>query len=101
MSRTTFEAKYASSTKTYVFDFTSRLALGETVSSAVVSGTSYSAESGASISVGSPTVSSPRVSVSISGGTEGAVFLITCTATTSAGQILPMYAYLPVVPAGS
>ena len=51
MNRITWEAKYANSTKVYVFDFTSQLAIGETISSAVVSASSFSAARGAAITL--------------------------------------------------
>lgn len=101
MNRITFGVKYASATKTYTFDFTSDLAIGETISSAVLGSAIYSGNSGATVTLGSETVSGARVSVPISGGTEGAIFLIDCMAITSLGQVLMQTAYLPIIPEGA
>jgi len=100
MNRITWEAKYANSTKVYVFDFTSQLAIGETISSAVVSASSFSAASGAVVTLGTCSISGARVSVPVSAGTEGAVFLIRCEIETSLSQTLVQVAYLPVIPEG-
>ena len=101
MNRITWEAKYADSTKSYVFDFTSQLGIGETISTAVLSAASFSAASGATITLGTRVISGPRVSVPVSAGTEGAVFLVRCEITTSDGQTLVQVAYLPVIPEGA
>jgi len=101
MNRITWEAKYADSAKLYTFDFTSQLALGETISTAVASAASFSAAAGATVTLGTPAISGARVSVLVSAGTEGAIFLIACNITTSLSQTLVQGAYLPVIPEGA
>ena len=66
--------------------FASRLASGETVSSASV--TSRILSSGASASVGAySSLSSPVVTFKASGGTSGVDYVITVKATTSSGNV--------------
>lgn len=98
--RLIFDGKYLGETKTYVFDFTSQLAAGETVSTGVVTATVYSGtdSSPSSIVSGSATVATPRVSQAITAGTLGVTYFVICTATTSASQTLILGAYLTVIP---
>lgn len=81
----------------YTFDFTPELGTGETVSS--VSGVSQY-EDGATttdLTIGSPTLSSPNVQVLVGGGTVRKVYVLECTAVTSAGQTLIVQGAVAVI----
>lgn len=98
--RVPFEAKLLSETVSEVFDFTSRLAAGETISTAVTTATVYSGTdaSPSSIISGSATISGQKVTQLVTAGTLGVTYLLLCSITTSAGQALQLSGYLVVVP---
>lgn len=100
LSRTIFEGKLLGETQTYTFDFTSRLAPSETISTQVVTAVTYSGTdaSPSSIISGSASASGQKVTQKITAGTLGVTYLLTCTITTSAGQTLLLEAFLTVVP---
>lgn len=100
MSRVVFEGKLLGETVTETFPFLSRLAVGETISTAVVTATTYSGTdaSPSAIISGSATISGSNVTQKITAGTLGVTYLLLCTITTSAGQTLSMSAYLTVIP---
>ncbi len=95
-----FLPKLVGDTATLQFDFTSRLAVSETISTQVVTSTVYSGTdaSPSSMISGSASASGAIVSQNITAGTEGVVYYLTCTITTSAGQTLVMTGLLAVVP---
>lgn len=97
MSRQVFGSKNVSETRRLTFDF--QLAVGETISAASVSAAVYSGDSAASLSCGSATIDSFRVTSAASGGIAGTSFIVTCAATTSVGQVLRKIGYLVVVAA--
>lgn len=101
MSRTTFEAKLATETAIETFDFTSRLAATETISSASTTATVYSGTDASSSSVisGSATIAGQKITQKVTAGVEGVTYLLTCAITTSLGQTLNLSAFLPIVPA--
>ncbi|MGH7746159.1 MAG: hypothetical protein ACREQ5_15555, partial [Candidatus Dormibacteria bacterium] len=92
--------KYVGETGSYLFDYTSRLAPTETLSSAVVSASVYSgvdASPGGIIS-GSASVVGNAISQKITAGVPGTIYVLSCVATTSAGSTLTIQGYLPVLP---
>jgi len=100
MSRIILEGKLASETIRVTFDFLSRLAIGETLSSASVAATVYSGTDAAPSAIisGSDSISGSQVTQLITGGTLGVTYLLVCTANTSLSQVLELSAYLVVVP---
>ena len=99
-SHVVFDAKQAGSTEPRVFDFTSRLAVGETISTSVVTAAVYSGtDSGPSaVIIGSATSSGARVTQTLTGGVVGVIYKLTCTITTSLSNTLILTAFLAVVP---
>lgn len=81
-----------------VFDFISKLAIGETISTQVVVATVYSGTDAAPSGLisGAATASGTRVTQKIIGGTLGNIYQLTCTITTSAGQTLLLSAFLAI-----
>ena len=93
------DPKLVGETVTAQFDFASRLGT-ETISTQVVTAAVYSGTdaSPSSIISGSASSSGSIVSQKITAGTEGVVYKLLCTITTSGGQTLLMSAFLAVVP---
>lgn len=100
MSRVIFEGKLANESEILTFDFTSRLAAAETISTASVAATVYSGTdaSPSSIISGSSTISGQTVTQLVIAGTLGVVYELLCTITTSLGQTLQLAGFLAVVP---
>lgn len=99
MSRTILGGKTSGETVKEPFDFTSRLAAGETISTATVTATVYSgtdATPSALIS-GSTSISGAVVTQAITGGTTGNIYQLACAITTSAGQTLQMTALYAIL----
>lgn len=103
MSRVELEPKNAAEIATETFDFTSRCAASETLSTATVATAVYSGATGATALTlhGAATISGQKVTQRVGGGDSGVVYLLTCTVTTSTGQTLALSAYLPIVPRGT
>lgn len=82
------------------FDFLSSLALGETISTKVVTATVFSGvdASPSSVISGAATSSGSVVSQKVTGGVLGVIYELLCQITTSAGQTLQMSSFLAVVP---
>lgn len=101
MNRISIEAKTNAETRDVIFSFLSYLVAGETVSSASTTATVYSGTDASPSAVidGAAAISSPTVTQSITGGTEGVTYNLVCAATTSTGQIVQVGGYLSVVPA--
>jgi len=101
--RVEFQGKYSGETKTYQFDFTSQIAVGETISTQAVTAAVYSGTdaSPSAIISGSATASGAVVSQKITAGTVGVTYLLTCTITTSGSQTLILTALLSVLPTTS
>ena len=102
-SRVTFRGKRPSEIVTETFDFTSRCASTETLSSAVVTSTVYSGEATASALtiLGGATISGQQVTQRVGGGSLGVIYYLTCSVVTSTGQTLEISAFLPIVPIGA
>jgi len=100
MSLTTFPSKVNAETVTETFDFQSRLALAETLSTASVVATVYSGTDASPSAVisGSATISGAQVKQKVTGGIEGNLYTLTCTVTTSGGQTLIVAGTLAIVP---
>jgi len=82
------------------FDFISRLAVGETISSQQVSASVYSGTdpNPSSLINGAASVqNSTQVWQLLAGGLVGCIYELLCTITTSLGQTLQISAYLAVV----
>ena len=103
MSRITLLGKRPNEIRTETFDFTSRLAASETISTAVVTTAVYSGEAGAADLqlYGAATISGQTVTQRLGGGVLGVVYYVTCKIVTSAAQTLELSAYLPIVPIGA
>ncbi len=100
MSRIITEPKLASEVVTLVFDFASRLASGETISTKSVAASVYSGTdaSPSSIISGAASHSGSQVSQLITGGVVGVIYKLLCTITTSSGETLLLSTFLAVVP---
>ena len=100
MNRQVLGVKSSGETRTEVFDFTSSLAISETISSASTTAVVYSGTDASPSSVisGTASISGGQVSQKLTAGTVGVTYLLTCTATTSTSQIIPTLAYLTIAP---
>lgn len=97
--RIVFDSKPPTDTKVLTFDFTSGLAVGETISTKTVTATVWSGTdaSPSNIVNGAATASGAVVSQSITAGVLGVVYTLLCTITTSLSQTLTRAAYLAIV----
>ena len=98
-SRTIFVSKAVGETKKLTFDFLADLGVTETISSAPVTAAVFSGTDAtpSGIISGSSSISGSVVTQAVTAGTAGVTYLLTCTATTSASQILIITAYLTIV----
>lgn len=101
MSRLIFEGKKNGETRKEVFDFTSSLAPGETISNASTAAVTYSGTDTAPSGIisGTASISGAKVTQALTAGVIGVTYLLTCTANTSTLQVLQLQAFLTVVPA--
>ena len=99
-TRATLPSKAAGETVSTVFDFTSRLAVGETISTQVCTAAVWSGvdPSPSAVISGAATASGAKVTQKLAAGVLGVIYYIVCTITTSLGQTLEMAGYLAVVP---
>ncbi len=99
-SHVIFDPKQAGSTEPRIFDFTSLLAVGETISSATTTAAVYSGvdTNPSAVISGSATVSGARVTQTLTAGTVGVIYKLTCTANTSLSNVFILTAFLAVVP---
>jgi hypothetical protein len=100
MSKIILEAKTSGETVIETFNFISRLASSETISTAAVAAIVYSGTdaSPASLISGTATISGQTVTQAVTGGVLGVVYKLTCTITTSLSQTLSVTGLLAVVP---
>lgn len=98
--RTELPPKNVGETRTYTFDFSADLAVGETISTQAVTAAVYSGTDAAPTNIvsGVASASGGSVSQKITGGVLGVIYELTCQITTSASQILYRIGLLPVVP---
>jgi len=92
-------AKNTGETTPLVFDFLSKLPIGDTIASAVCTCTVWSGvdASPSSVLSGSATISGSKVTQTITGGVAGVTYKITCAATTTAGYVLVLGTHVPVL----
>ena len=93
-------SKFTGSTKSFLWDFLSDLAVSETLSTATVTISVYSgtdASPGSMIS-GAASISGSQVSQKLTGGVLGVIYEALCTVTTSLGQTLEQSSFIAVVP---
>ena len=83
---------------TLTFDFADMLNSGETVSTVVMSVSDLEKVDGtpSTFLSGSASITSPFVTQTITGGVEGAMYLVKCLATLSTGRKLMLAARVPV-----
>ena len=100
MSRISIEAKYLGEAIKQTFDFASKLAVGETISTATVTATVHSGTdlNPGAITITAAAISGTKVIQLLLGGTVGVTYLLVCQITTSASQTLSLNGYLAVVP---
>lgn len=72
------------------FDFTKRLLVGETISTALVTATPTG------LTIGLPSINGAKVQISILSGTKNEAYLLNCQVTTSIGQKREVQGYLYV-----
>jgi hypothetical protein len=91
--------KYEGETKAVSFDFTSMLAIGETLTSQVVTAAVFQGEDSAPEDLidGSATASGAVVSQMITGGVVGVVYVLSCAVETSNSQDLLMNELVAVI----
>lgn len=100
MSRVILPAKLLGETKLYnQFDFTSLLAVGETILTQVVTATVYSGTDAnpQNIIDGATSVNGAVISQLITGGVLGVIYELLCKVTTIQGQTLELSGYLAVI----
>lgn len=99
-SRTPLQPMLAGEIRTIKFDFLSDLAVGETISTQVVTASVYSGTDAtpSSLISGSASAAGSVVSqlITTAGKTTQVLYELLCTVTTSAGQTLKKAAYLPL-----
>lgn len=98
-SFTVFPSKITSSTISLQFDFLSQLASGETISGATVTAVVWSGTDAnpSAIISGAASVSGSIVSQTVTAGTAGVIYLLTCSVTTSLSVTKIIQAYLAVI----
>lgn len=101
--RSIFNAKISSTNFYAIFDFAQNLAVAETISSASVTATVYSGTdaSPSAIISGAATISGTKVTQTITAGTIGVTYILTCVIVTSASQSFVQNGYLTVKATGT
>jgi hypothetical protein len=99
-SRVILEPKTLGEQVLVPFDFTSRLAASETISTKVVTCTTWSGTDASPSSMISGAASSSGATVSqlVIGGVAGVTYYLLCSITTSLGQTLQLAGFLVVLP---
>ena len=100
MSRVILDPKHVSEVRNYTFDFTSKLAVLETISTQIVAVSVYSGTDATPSTIinGPATASGNIVTQSFKAGVIGPVYEAFCTITTSLGQTLTLSAFFVVIP---
>lgn len=97
--KTVFPVKRSGEVMSLEFDFTSQLATGETISTAVIDASVYTGgEVVPSLVAATPTISGSVVTSLVSGGLLGTIYGVTCQITTSLGQTLQQWGDLAIAP---
>jgi len=96
--RTQFNPKLAASVEPVVFDFISKLASGETISTATVTASVYTGVDAAPASLvsGAAAISGTQVSQTLTGGVAGVIYQLNCSITTSLTKTLVLQGFLAV-----
>lgn len=83
------------------FDFTSKLAVGETIASQAVTAAVYSGNDVVPTSIlsGAPTTSGAVVTQNFAAGVLGTIYACTCTVQTSLSHTFQLSGYLAIIPA--
>jgi hypothetical protein len=87
--------KKAGEVETFAFEFKQR---AELVAGDTLTGTPTVSATPSGLTLGSPFLSGSQVRVTISGGTSGTQYLVTCTVVTAGGSTLQSVGPLNVVP---
>lgn len=92
--------KLQGDTVNYFFDFTSRLAVSETILTATCSASVYTGvdASPSAIISGTATIAGGVVAQAITAGVAGVIYEVKCVVTTSAGQTANISSYIAVIP---
>lgn len=100
MSRTIFDPKTVAELKTVQFNFSSQLAVSETITSALVAATVYAGTDPlpSNIVSGGAATSGAIVNQNITDGIVGVTYTLVCTIITSNTQTLTMSAFLTIIP---
>lgn len=98
--RVVFPTKTVGESATLAFPFASRLGVGVTISTKVVTCTVYSGVDAAPANVisGAAGSSGSDVTQKVTGGVLGVIYYLLCTITTSDSQTLELAGFLAVVP---
>jgi len=93
------DIKPPTDTKSLTFDFTSEMAIAETISTKTVTATVFSGTDAnpSAIVSGAATHNGQQVFQLITAGVLGVVYTLLCTITTSAGQTLTQACYLAIM----
>lgn len=96
--RSIFDAKVFSTNFRAIFDFTSGLAIGETITSASTAATTYSGTDPAASTLisGASSISGGKVTQTITGGVVGTTYWLKCSCITSLGNYLESGGFLVV-----
>ena len=100
MSRQLLDTKHVGETISQVFDFTSQLAVSETISTATTTATVYSGTDAtpSGLISGAASISGAKVTQMLTDGTLGVTYLVVCTITTSTGQTLKLQGFVVITP---
>ena len=99
MTQVVLPLKPQSETSKVTFDFISKLAIGETISTATTTAAVWSGADSvpSSLISGAASISGTKVSQMLTGGVAGTVYKLSCTITTSSGQTLTIWGIVPVL----
>lgn len=99
MPRVILPSKLVAETLAQYFNFASYIEVGETISSAVTTATVYRGAdlTPSGIISGAASISGTVVTQKFVAGVAGTIYVITCTATLSNGEIIALYGYLAVM----
>lgn len=100
MSRTIFPSLQSGETVTLSFDFSSRMTVGQTISTAAMSVELFSGIDAAPAALlsGSPSISGAIVTHKVAPTLPGNVYDVQCAASLATGQVLIMGGYVAVNP---
>lgn len=99
MDQVPLDGKKTGETTLLAFDFSSRLAVGETLSSASTTAVVWTGTdpSPSSVIASSATLVGKQVRQRVTAGVGGVIYTLVCTAITSAGNTLQLWGFLAIV----